>query len=277
MEMIRERYADNQVSVCFHNNDDMMVTTDYPVEIPGYPSASIDRSIVLDPYYGTYQDIDFGVRKNLENALSELAIADIDVAVKLDNMNISVESSTRFIKDITDSNYQIGYVLTCDGMSDTTWLQNNGYSGASGLEGTYLEQATKWPKYVDGLVFNDVAIDVTSMMGVPGSLPKDMYMGEPYNHSYSFNIEYNKLVNDIDKLNVVAFIIDKNTGEVINSNKASLGNMNGVDEITSDANAVVSTAYYDIMGRRINNPTGGIFIRVDKHSDGRITSSKIHL
>lgn len=276
MELMREMYADDQVSICFHNNDAMMVTTTYPVEIPGYPSASIDRDLVLDPYFGTYQDIDFGMQRNLESAMKELAVADIDVAAEIEGMKVSVESTVRFIEDVRDSDYQVGYVLTCDGMSNPTWLQSNAYSGAAGLEGTYLEQAALWPNNVPGLVFNDVAVDVTGMMGIVGSLPKDMEMGEPYTHSYSFDLEYNKLVTPTDDLNVVAFIIDKKTGAVINANKVGLGHENGVDRVASSA-GIVATDYYDVMGRKISNPSGGIFIRVDRLSTGKTISEKVHL
>lgn len=275
MELLREMYADDQVSICFHNNDGMMVTGVYPVEIPGYPAASIDRDVVLDPYFGTYQDIDFGIRRNLENTMSELAIADINVAAEIEGPNILVESAVRFIEDISDSNYQVGYVLTCDGMSNPTWLQSNAYSGASGLEGTYLEQASEWPGYVSGLVFNDVAVDVTGMMGIEGSLPKNINMGEAYTHSYSFNLEYNKLVTPTDNLNVVVFIIDKNTGSVVNANKISLSHENGVVGVEASSE-VVAIDYYDVMGRKISNPSEGVFIRMDRLSDGKTISTKVH-
>lgn len=275
MELLREMYADDQVSICFHNNDAMMVTTTYPVEIPGYPAASIDRDLVLDPYFGTYQDIDFGIRRNLENTMKKLAVADIDVLAEIEGMKVSVESTVRFIEDVSDCNYQMGYVLTCDGMSNSTWLQSNAYSGAAGLEGTYLEQAALWPSNVPGLVFNDVAVDVTGMLGIERSLPKDMNMGEAYTHSYLFNLEYNKLVTPMDNLNVVAFIIDKNTGSVINANKVALSHETGVDVVPSSPE-VVSMDYYDVTGRKVSNPADGVFIRLDRLSDGRTVSTKVY-
>lgn len=275
MELLSEMYADDQVSICFHNNDGMMVTADCPVEIPGYPAASIDRAIVLDPYFGTYQDIDFGIRRNLENAITELAVADIDVTAGIEGTKVSVESTVRFIEDVRDKDYQVGYVLTCDGMTNSTWLQSNAYSGAAGLEGTYLEQAAEWPGYVAGLVFNDVAVDVTGMTGIEESLPKNMNMGETYTHSYSFDLEHNKLVRPTDNLNVVAFIINKRTGSVINANKVALSHETGVDVVPSSPE-VVSMDYYDVTGRKVSNPADGVFIRLDRLSDGRTVSTKVY-
>lgn len=274
MELIGEFYGDRQVSVCFHNNDVMMVTTEYPVEIPGYPSASIDRAIVLDPYYGTYQDIDFGVHKNVDSSLEQLAIADLDIAVLVEGTKILTETSVRFIKDIKDADYQVGYILTCDGLTDPSWLQNNAYSGAAGFKDTYLEQAVEWPKYISGLIFNDVAVDVAGMIGIGGSLPKDMLMGERYSHSYEFNIEYNNLINDIDNVGVVAFILDKKTGKVVNANKVYLKEATGVEDISAEAEPVASE-YYDLLGRKTAKPAEGIFIRVAKYADGKIVSEKV--
>lgn len=276
MELINEFYGENQVSICYHNNDDMMVTAVYPMEPSGYPLSSIDRMGFIDPYYGSYQDIDFGIRKNIDARIAELAPCDIILNATIEGDQVNVTSTTRFIKDLKDVNYQIGYVLVCNDLSDPSWLQSNAYSGAAGFEGTYLEPATKWSKNVRGLVFNDVAVDVAGMKGVEGSLPEEMTMNTDYEHSFTFNIGDNKLINDRRNLVVTAFVIDQKTKTVINANKFSLASEASVG-ITLSENEVEKTEYYDLTGRKVRNPEKGILIRVDTLTDGTVKSTKIKL
>lgn len=282
MEMLAEDYGDNQVSICYHNssnggsNDPMQVTSVYPMNVTGFPSASVDRQAIIDPYYGSSNDVEYGIAVDVEKAMDQIAIADINVTAELADGIVSVNSSTSFIYDYETANYQVGYILVCNGLTDPSWLQTNYYSGqGASYIGSPLEVLTTWPSAVPGLIYNDVAVDVSGMNGVAGSLPQEINAVEAYNHTYSFNIEGNELVQNPDNLVVTAFIVDKSNGRIVNANKCKISGSSKVSNL--DNEKVVASDYFDLNGKKIANPANGIFVKVDRLSDGSVKTSKVML
>lgn len=220
MEEINKVYGDNAVVACYHNGDDMQVTRQTPIPISGYPMASLDRNSQIDPYYGATNSTNFGIYSLIDAAIDQFTLASIDVEATLEGNTVNVNSTAIFIQDMDKTNYQIGYLLICNGLSDPTWGQENYFAGQQRTyAGTPLEELTEWPSTVYGLVFNDVIVNADAMFGVQDSLPSSIVTAQEYNHTYSFNIAGNELVQDVNNLEVVAFIVDKNTGKIVNSNK----------------------------------------------------------
>ena len=284
MELIKEYYDADEVSVCFHNGDPMTVTNVYPMNISGFPSASIDRISVLDPFYGSYSSKEFGIGQDLLDRMAEFTIAEIDVTAELEGNEVNAEASVRFIQDVDDANYQIGYILICNGLTDPSWGQQNYYASYAGqYNGSLLEELTTWPAVVYDLVFDDVAVDVKAMSGVSGSIPSTIKTAETYTNTISFDIENNNLVQNVNNLVVAAFIIDKNNGRIVNANKFNLNGENGgddepgdngVDGIMNDAD-VVSSKYFDLSGRTVVNPSNGVYVLREVMSNGKVRTSKV--
>ena len=179
------------------------------------------------------------------------------------------------MKDIQNGNYQVGYVLTANGLSRPEWAQRNYYAGMGGdYTGTYLETLTQMPRVIFGMVFNDVAVDVAPMKGVEGSLPSSIKTAEEYTHTYTFDISGNDLIVNPEDLVVNALVIDKNTGAVINSNKFALGADTGVEGIMDDVE-VISTEYFNLNGMNVRTPTRGVVIKRETLSDGTYRTNKI--
>ena len=275
-ELIPEAFGDQYVPVCWHNGDEMAITSSYPMSVGGFPSASIDRISVIDPYYGSYND-DFGISIDIWNAINTLAVADINVEATIEDGIITVNSNTRFIQDIENANYQIGYILTANDLHKDSWGQGNYYAGqTSSYKGTALEVLTTWPSTVYDLDFNFVAIDVNGVRGIASSLPRSISVNDSYNHEYTFNVASNKLAALTDNLVVNAFVINKDNGRIVNANKVRVSDPASVDAIESAA-SVISTEYFDITGRRVAEPANGLFIKSEKMSDGSVRSSKVML
>lgn len=274
-EFIPEAYGDdNWVGICWHNGDAMTVTNSYPMNVSGFPSASVDRIAVIDPFYGSYND-EFGISIDIDNAISTIAIADIDLTASLEDGVITVNSSTRFIQDVENANYQVGYIITANGLSDDTWGQSNYYpSYSSSYRGSMLEELCSWPSTVYGLEFNYVAITTDGMRGVANSLPTAIKVNEPYAHEYTFNVANNKYVSMTDDIVANAFIVNKANGRIVNANKVKITDVAGVNNIADDA-TVLSTSYVDLTGRKIAEPSNGIYIMVQKMSDGTVRTSKV--
>ncbi|MCH5228838.1 MAG: Omp28-related outer membrane protein [Muribaculaceae bacterium] len=274
LELIQEKYGDDVVVVSYHNGDPMQITSDYPVNITAFPTATIDRYSIIDPYWGD-TDEPFGVAYNLEDTMAQLAVAEINLDTELEGDMVNVNTSVTFVLDIDNANYQIGYTLVSNNLSNKSWAQTNYYTGEKGYEGTELEQLTEWPEKVFGLVFNDVAVDIEGYKGVENSLPEKINVGQEYTHQFSYNIADNDLIQNPEDLVVTAFIIDKNNNKIINANKSALGNTTAVKNIekVSDIKPV-ETQYFDLAGRRIVKPSNGIYIVKEIMSDGSYKTHK---
>ncbi len=281
LEMIREWYPDSAVAIAYHNGDPMEVTSSYAVSVSGFPSATINRGGIIDPYYGTDNGSnDFGVHLDLEAAMAVFAPGEVNLEAMYseDRESIDVKSYSRFVDSYDATPYKVGYMLIADGLTDPTWKQNNSYAQYKNqptYAGTYLETLCNWPASVSDLVFNDVAIDASAMMGINNSLPESVESGVIYENTYSYNISNNKLVRDGSTLYVVAFLVDKKTGRIVNSNKTAISDFVGVGSTVGEGVQPVSTVYYDLMGRRIEQPSNGLFIEVQKMSDGTQVSRKV--
>lgn len=295
MEEIAKEYGDDQVSICYHNQDEMTVTEDYVfpnlATSPGLPTSSVDRIELIDPYYGSpYPYEELGIFTDVNNSLATVPYADLDLEVEVvDNNTINVTTNATFVKDVNNANYQLGYVLVCNNLTNSAWRQTNYYAqpayyNPAQATGTPLEPLTKWGANIRGLVFNDVAVDVKGMKGVAGSIPTNIKAMEPITHKFSFDLRNNRVLNtynigedgskDLNNLVVTVFLIDKTTGQIENANKFAISGWNAVDNVTVDA-SVVATEYFDLSGRKVVNPEKGIFIKSEKLSDGSRRTTKV--
>lgn len=279
LEYLSEEFGDKVVLAAYHNGDPMQISP-YPLNISGFPSASLNRVGVTDPYYGN-QDGDFGMKYEIIESIENTVPAAIEVEAEWADetkTSISVKAVSTFLENKANAGYKIGYLLINNGLTGEgdDWNQHNYYSSYAGqYDGTGLEVLTTWPATVEGLVFNDVVVDNSAMMGVAGSVPADVEFNVPYASEFSFDIADNGIIQDKDKLYVAAFILNPN-GTIRNSNKAKVvaGGATGVSAIENGLN-VVSTEYFNLSGVRVSNPEKGIFVKVTRLSDGSIRTSKV--
>jgi len=83
------------------------------------------------------------------------------------------------------------------------------------------------------------------------------------------------LVQDLDKLSVVALVVNTNTGAVVNAIKKPVGKSDGVVETLNSEKTVDSIIYYDLQGRQVANPAQGIYIQSVRFTDGTSVNVKV--
>lgn len=281
MEELGQVFGDDVVIICYHSDDPMMVANTPPA-VMGYPEAQINQYAVIDPYYGTKNGSDFYIKTDVEQALQEEAICDINlVDYEIDGNMLTVTTSTIFGFPNDNANYSIGYVLTANGMSNPNWGQVNYFPMyANDYKNTGLAEWVSMGSPVYGLIFNDVCVNASGYNGVKESLPNEIEFGKEYLHTYSLQCKDIRSAKDnsildfnIEDAYINFFVIDKTNRIVLNANKCKLGTT-GVEKIES-VESVVATTYYDLNGRAIANPANGIFIKVDKLADGKVNTSKV--
>lgn len=296
MELINEHFDGEANTACYHYNyngvTDPMKSSNYYPASPSpegyyFPAATIDRKGWGDPYDGNYEGIvDFGISIDIEEAMAIPAIADIDLTAEIDGNILKVDTDVTFVKNVTDSPYLIGYLVTCNGLHNEKWGQlnyfdnyKNNQSWLNAYKGTALEQLFYWGSPVYDLVFNDVVVYANDMFGRVGSLDSTIELNKTYTNHYEVNYGNIELVTDPEYLAVIAFVVNTTTEEVINSRKYYINKdkaNSGVENVEIDS-TVVETQYYDINGRRVNNPNKGIFIKVEKLENGKTRTSKVAL
>ena len=278
LEQLNELFGDGIVLAAYHGDDPMEVTAVYPVRVDGFPSGTLNRNGVVDPFGGRSGN-GFGMKTDVVESMETAVPAAIEVEAEwtdADKTNISVKAVSTFLESRTDAGYKVGYLLINNGLtgSGSSWVQSNYFpSYASDYAGTELEVLTKWPSKIPNLVFNDVVVDVSGMMGVNGSVPSDVAFNTPYETEFAFDISSNTVIQDKDKLYVAAFIINPD-GTILNSNKVRIEGGSSVDAVGS-AVKEVSAEYYSLSGVRVDTPRNGIFVKISKMSDGSVRTSKV--
>lgn len=276
MEKLTEDYKDKAVIYAVHNGDPMEIesfTSVVDTYADGFPSLTIDRDASLDPYYGTLV-VNYGVKFDLMIALEKIAPATITVkATWADNekTKVNIETATTAMYDVDDSSLGIGYVLVADGLTGTgrEWAQANYYNGSTDELGDDLQKLTTMGSYITGVEFDHVAIAAWgAQFGVEGSLQRVLKAGEPVGETFvadlstqvagSSRVPVLELIKD-KKLHVVAYVVNRVTGEVLNANEVLL-DAGSTDIQTALETASTPSESFNIFGQRIPAPQKGVSI-----------------
>ncbi len=282
LETMHEEYPDRFVGVAYHSGDAMAYSGKWPNSPNGFPDGYINRITVdLRNIYTIWP-----------RYANTFTAADIDVEITWTDDSqtaLKATSSVRFVENYTKADFGISYMLLIDGLSDPTWLQTNYYAPKEGEEpvdnpsmpGKWGELFTHGTDPMPGLVFNDVILDGKYVDGFPGSIPENITANEKIIHSCVFNLEEldkPELVQDKNKLRVVAVIIDRKKGKPVNCNTSTYpdGTSNGVEMTETVSAEVLSSEWYNLQGMRVDSVAKGmgLLIRIDRMSDGTINSTK---
>ncbi len=285
MKKLAETYGEDFIGVAYHNGDPMEIMTEYPSNVQGFPGAFVERYYDVDPYYG-YESVGFGIKDVIDYAMSQLAVVDLNVKANWvdearSELMATVESN--FVMDSDNHNYAIEVMLVEDDMygpAGTQWDQNNYYATMGDTYGDDpdLGPLCELPSAIEGYHFNDVLVGTSGV--VDESLPNTIVSKTVNKFDYTFyvdylcNTSYEPIIQDKDKLHVVAIVVDKATGKVINAAKTAVSNT-AVNEISDENKVVASTIFYDLTGRMVNNPTSGIYVKVVRYTDGSQRSFKV--
>ena len=275
LELLKNNYPDDFVTISYHNDDPMEITTDFPSPVSGFPDAWIDRGMSVDPYgggEGGYDDSRFSTLNVLQWRNAMFANADIDLKANLNETEdeINVTASVTFPYSDDKANYAIEYVLVEDGMTGpagTDWDQNNYYAGAD-LSSPDLKPLSEMGEVISNLEFNDVAVGISEIGGISESIPQSVQADVPVEHTYTFypdwcfNTAWEPIIQDKTKLFVVAMLIDKSNGIVTNAVKVPVTSASvvGIHSVSEEGNLQSPTSFYNLHGQRLNMVQKGVNI-----------------
>ena len=218
----------------------------------------------------------------LRNKVFGQASIELATAWGSDGESIDITTEVTFPYDINNNSYAIEYILLADGLTGeagTDWDQSNYYNG--GDDGEDMKEFNEAGSSVSGLVFNDVAILMSEIGGIEGSLPTTIKADNTMTHSYTFhlsdalNTSDEAIIQDKSKLRVVALLVDKATGEVVNANKDNVGEFSSINGVCSSQDKITGISYYDITGRRLDKAQNGVNIIKVTYADGSQKAMKV--
>ena len=260
MELMRDTFGDDFIGVAYHNGDAMQITTSYPNNVTGFPSAFVERNYSIDPLYG-FGSTTGGIIGDMQQIAAMEAIAGIDVTAEwtsADKTAIDVNVTSYFTSDYSNANFSIEVMLIADDLYGTgsSWEQSNYYSGYSSYsKDKYLGPWVRKSSTVTGIHFNDVLVGFSGV--IANSLPANIVA---YTTSYTFqlaNLPKPALIQNKDNLHVIAVVVYKNNRKAINANRCYIsdpvqvmpGDLNndgriGIDDVTALIDMVLSKSGY---------------------------------
>lgn len=281
MEKMRKAFGDKFVGIGIHqyNNSDPMYLTPSSYASLGFtgaPSCAINRKAIIDPYYGTNEDI-------LDDFSAELAIpAEVEVSAvakwNADSTNVNATATVQPLYD--GANFNVEFVLIADSLSGTTntWNQANYYYQYAASQvpedlAQFANGGKNGSSSVKNLVFNDVALtsSYTSSKNQAEALT-NLKSNEATETSYTLSLPTKTILkNALKKNNVyVAVLLINEDGTIANAVKVK------VEGFDKDANGIhtVNTAKtaaaqrYALDGRQLNAAQHGL--NIIRMADGSV-------
>lgn len=287
IEKMTELYGDRFVAVAYHCSDIMSIyrsVEDFPNFAPAQPVAWIDRVKETDPYFGDKNNGVFSVDEVWNNVAQKFTPADINLTCRWadDECNsIAADAEISFVKPFESSDFRLIYILTADGLTGEgpDWMQGNYYSGETGRWPEDFDFLVNSGRYINNMTYDHVAVYATATSGIEGIIPSSISADQNFSHSVcldiadAVNVDGMNLVQDHDRIHVVAAILDANTGEIVNCAKASPGNTS-VGELDEESD-IAGAKYYNVSGQQVSPDFEGLKIAVKTLSSGKRIVSKI--
>ncbi len=268
LDLLNEQYGDGVVTIAAHAGDAMEIA-EYAFltySAPGFPSSVVNRGEFIDPYY-------YGI-----NAVAEAKQAGSPAKVTLESewadeakTSIRMKATATFHFGQDESSYALGYVLVQDGMkgAGTGWTQSNYYSGET-IGDPNLDYLSELPATINGYEFNHVAIAAWGAdYGVEGSLPGSLVADEAKEHTYTCKIDDLSLLQDKEKLTVVALLLDSNTGAILNAAKSKIAQYDPTAIKDVEDGTAVLKSIYTLSGQKVADTLPGR-IYLYKYADGKV-------
>jgi hypothetical protein len=230
---------------------------------------SVNRKKVFDDlYYGTlekkeyggniwWQSSPFGIAKDVRQAVDAIVPGSVNVSVSWadeEHNILDINAETRFEMDADNIPYQLGFVLMEDGLSGSgsLWSMENMFADGNYYDDPMFDKWTGMPRFIENVKYENVPVAAWSpYKGIEGSVPETVKAGESNFYNFKANISGNRLIQNKENLSVVALLVDKNTGRIINASKYSLAPHTKIATVTTTTEHPVDV--YNLQGNKVRS------------------------
>ncbi len=269
MHNMHNLYGDQFIGIALHqfNASDPMYNASYDLGFTGAPQCMVNRSSgILMPYEQ--------MPEVLKASLNEIALAEVTVAGTFADEDTKV-NATASVESLVAGDYNIAFMLTADGLTGTTnsWKQSNyfckgggRYSSKASMPDDLKHLWDMGSSYVE--TYNDVLIASSYVSSNNKATLPTLVANGTVSSEYTMKMPTKVALKKALKLNqvyVVALLLDKKTGAIVNAGRARVTGSTGIEDVTTGSEATV-VARYNVNGVQIAAPVKGI--NIVKMSDG---------
>lgn len=285
MGLLSRDFKGKAITLAIHNGDPMSIEAyDSFVEqyVSGFPSMFINRKYDVDPYYGSSEGIPYGVKDDVENAMSEIAAASVDVSAQwadASKTKINISTQTKVLFDEDEPSMSLGYIVVADGLkgSGRQWAQVNAYNGQNNeyKDDPNLSRLCNMGEYIMEMTYDHVVVAAWGIWnGVEGSLTGTVKANQPIASSFEADLSSVIVGSGYEegddnavtaaelvagkKVKVVAILFNEETGEIVNANETALQQDTAVSGINEPS--VAQTGRYNLAGQSLTAPQRGLNI-----------------
>lgn len=276
MEYYHDRYTGNDghgkvIGVALHSND-MMSMTDpsylnsamTAVGVNGYPGASFNRAVGGDP--------------SEKAIVEELLAGDCYSDIRIDRVDFTSGDETIDVRYTVRNGYskndigqRVAFIITEDNVrgTDMSWCQQNGLSGVSqtAVENTYGAGLWKYfQPFAQGssvILYTDIAYEHVARGIFPDyrghALEGPCQADTGRQETYSMPLPSKVMVDS--NINVVAVLMDAETGRVLSADETGYGRFN--KDLTDVDRVEGASGLIEICGKNIYvKSSGGVAVDV---------------
>ena len=213
---------ENFIGIAVHNGDAMTITAyDNGANFSGYPGMNVNRKYLGESVSTT------AMQSFYDQASAEPTNANVDVSGTYDQTtgDLTVEVTATFAAEI-NTDHRLSAVLLENGVTGSSYSQSNYYSGG-GSGNMIMPNSGSMP----GFNFSTAANPVPGSIMFYDHVARELYGGysgqansitlpATANSSQSYTFNSNVGNYDPNNLQVVGFLINSATGEIMNANKS---------------------------------------------------------
>ena len=271
MQLAEKTFGDRYIGIAVHKDDAMSGSNSggYSTilgKVPSLPACYISRNgLTPGTYYGLTEDKPFGLADVISDELARIAEADISVTAQWTDeqmTKVKATSTTRFYLDDESAPYALAYVLLSDSLKNSSWVQTNYFSGYNyAASDPNLKPYVDAPEKLVGLTFNHVAVASSGVTnGITNSITAPLVAGEDRTHEATLSVPSSTLlVQNKANLRVVALLINRKRGNIVNAAVAHIDEPTGIRDINTTANGK-QPMVFDLQGRRLQSIPRGVSI-----------------
>ena len=267
IEMLKEKFGDRFIPIAVHSSDPMAVNSYVHSDIKkragaSLPACSVDRLYDCDPYLGDDLRVKhFTTDAIVAKAMTQTATADLRVAKAIlsADRQLSVSVGTTFWHGSKSSPMRLIIVVCADSLKGEgkDWAQVNGLYQENDYDDD-LSYYTNGPRYIN-MAYNHVPIATVGIdTGIEGSIGLPIVCGEEQLFDCQVDLSDNPLLQDPQRLSVVAILLDTNNGIFANAASAAVNAVGseGIETVNGTDTGKQPEAVYDLLGRRVNPSSG---------------------
>ena len=271
MHNMHNLYGDQFIGIAMHQRSSMdpMYNVSYNLGFPSFPQCMVNRS---NDFWDPYEQMP----AVLKASLNEIALAEVTVAGTFADEDTKV-NATASVESLVAGDYDIAFMLTADGLTGktTSWKQQNYF--CKGHSGNPYRSKSSMPEDIQFLwdkgssyyaTYNDVLIASSYVSDKNKATLPTLVANGTVSSEYTLKMPTKvalKKALKLDQVYVVAMLLDKTSGKIINAGKARVTGSTGIEDVTTGTEATV-VARYTVNGVQVSAPVKGVNIL--KMSDG---------